>query len=197
MLFDEEDYEEREGKIIQRFSELEVAPHKKEKLLRETLEHYTGQETPDLQEWEFCQEVEKEVEGWEGAEDNIFVSCICSQSILNCHFIKHTKSGYTFRIGRNCFENLYTKAALDNIDFFKPNCLNCEKKKVPNKRTRAGKLGFCCDKCYYIYQKKVPCDECGKRFWRNQPNHLLCKKCWCASFNHYRKPSNLRVPTIC
>jgi len=185
-LFKETDYL-CDNNLVQRICNKEVAPKEKENLLISVLGFYTIGELPKLSDFEFCQEVEEQF------EDDEFSNCICSQKICNAHFITYTPNNMKFKIGKNCFENLYGKIKLDEIHFFKPYCLNCKKEKVPNRRTTAGKEGCCSDKCMYIYRKKVDCSSCDQRFWRIHPSHKLCKKCFFNTFYGYRNPNNINI----
>lgn len=189
-MFDPNDYQ-CENNYVERICEDEVAPHKKEPLLRECIQHYTKGEIPNLSEWEFCQEI---IEPERDSDGNMIMqNCLCSQKILHPHIIKYLPTGRTFKIGRHCFENLYTKAQIDALDFFKPICINCEKNKVHSKRSKSGKLGFCSDKCMYIYNKKVRCIECSKKFWQMHSSHLKCKKCYFKSFYGYSGDASYNI----
>ena len=189
-LFEETDYT-NENNLIERICSVEVAPREKENLLKSVLGFYTIGKLPKISDFEFCQEVDEPIMD----DDNqpTWYNCICSQHILNPHYIIYTPTQLKFKIGRNCFENLYGKLALDEINFFKPYCLNCKKNKVPNRRTKAGKEGCCCDKCMYIYRKKVECSDCNEKFWRLNPSHKKCKKCYFNTFYGYRNPNNINI----
>ena len=190
-LFQEEDYSHFSD-LVERLNTLEVAPKDKEPLLKSVLTLYTGNtELPKLHDFEFCEEVDELETDSDG--EPIWYNCICSQRILNPHYIEYKPKALKFKVGRNCFENLYGKLKCDEIHFFKPYCLNCKKNKVPNRRTKAGKEGCCCDKCMNIYRKKIPCSECDERFWRIHPSHTKCKKCYFKTFYGYRNPEAINI----
>ena len=189
-LFREEDYQKCSG-VVERINALEVAPKEKENLLKSVLIYYTkGDKLPTLHDFQFCEEVDEP--GFNGG-DVIWTNCICSQKICNAHYINYKPKDLRFKIGRNCFENLYGKLKCEEVHFFKPMCLNCKQEKVPNSRTKAGKEGCCSDKCMYIYRKKHHCETCGDKFWRIHPDHKLCKKCYFNTFYGYRNPRNLNI----
>ena len=187
-LFKESDYLVEDG-LIQRICKFEVGPKDKNSLLESALGFFTGEnEVPKLTDFKFCQEVDEEI-----PEADCCNNCICSQKIHNLHYITHIPSDTKFKIGRNCFENLYGKVKCDELNFFKPLCLNCKKVKVLNRRTNAGKEQCCSDKCMYIYRRKVPCIDCNEKFWRMDASHKLCKKCFFKSFYGYRNPKNINI----
>ena len=83
--------------------------------------------------------------------DEKVTRCICSQfePRITHHIIRHKETGFSFKIGRVCFENLFEKAYHEDIlDFFKETCKHCKckiKKRDPNRE------GFCNLKCKNIY----------------------------------------------
>jgi len=163
---------QKENKIIERIDPQEVAPHYKQTLLKECLSFFTGGELPLLNDFIFL-----------GLDDNeISMSCICSQHIRDVYIIQHIKSEIKFKIGRNCFEKLYGRFETNENDFFKPYCLNCKDNKVLSRRTNEGKLGLCSKKCMHIFNKKVNCEDCGLKFWKMSKHHKLCKKCYFDTF---------------
>lgn len=176
-LFNECDYCEVEDNIIERTTEREVAPNLKESLLRDCLIFYCKEDKlPDLKDFRFMGMEDKL-----GCNAHYGIHCICSQYIHNIHIIKHIPTGMKFRIGKNCFEKLYDLKRED-LSFFKENCKYCDKK-VNNKRTKAGKLSYCCDKCMNFDKKRGLCVDCKKKFWRISMAHIQCKACWSASFH--------------
>lgn len=180
-LFDLSDYTSHGG-LIERSSISEVAPHLKEILLKETLAHFCGSgELPKLDEFVFLSDI-SEI----GDDLPEWGNCCCSQRILKGKYIQHKKSSVTFKIGSNCFEKLYGKLEVDEINFFKPLCKNCKKTKVLSRKSKAGKAGFCEDKCMNYYNKKACCVECGEKFWKLMSHHYRCRKCFINSFHHDR-----------
>ena len=170
-LFKCEDYQKLNG-YVERSVDKEVAPHHKQILLKECLAHFTGGELPLLNDFKFIGEDETE----EG------MSCICSQIINKVYIIEYIPKGIKFKLGKNCFEKLYGRFETNENDFFKPECLNCKDNKVLSKRTNEGKLGFCSKKCMHIFNKKVPCSDCGLKFWKMAKHHKRCKRCYFNTF---------------
>jgi len=164
-----------DGKVVKRISPVEVAPREKRNLLKKTIEHYTGKEKPNPEEFEFCGE----------CEDDNDVNCICSQTINHSNLIKHKPTGLYFRCGRVCFEDLYNKSEL-GLHFWKPWCKYCQMQKVENRRTLHGKEGFCSKKCWQEVKYNNKCALCNKYFWKVRPEHKLCKLCWKKSFFGYK-----------
>ncbi len=172
-LFQKEDYTCQDC-LVERNVDKEYAPHHKAILLKECLSTFCGKgELPTLDEFVFEENTEEE-------ED--FTRCICSQVIKNSYFIRHKETGIRFKIGSDCFQKLFGKAQCDEIHFFKPLCINCKKEKVLSRRTNAGKLGCCSEKCKNIYNKKIHCQSCGNKFWRLAKHHTVCKPCFLKSF---------------
>ena len=160
---------QKENKIVERIDSREVAPHYKQILLKECLSYYIDGELPLLDDFKFI-----------GLDDNeVSMSCICSQHIRDVYIIQHNKSGIKFKIGSNCFKKLYQT---NENDFFKPYCLNNCNNKVLSRRTKEGKLGLCSKKCMNIFNKKVNCAECGLKFWKMSKHHKVCKKCYLDTF---------------
>tara|TARA_R100000951_G_C2552712_1_gene152998 strand:+ start:80 stop:679 length:600 start_codon:yes stop_codon:yes gene_type:complete len=175
-LFQEKDYQLKNN-VIKRINDFEVNPKDKNSLLKDTIIHYCGEcedqnELPKLEDFYFDEYI------------NVVCStnCICSQSIKHIYRIEHKPSGLKFNIGRNCFENLYGKKHLDDINFFKPFCKNCMREKVKSQRNIFEKEGFCSLKCKNIYNKKSFCQLCDKKFWKIKDNHKICKACWKQQF---------------
>lgn len=184
--FNPDDYINEDDTII-RISEKEVAPHFKRPLLKKCLHHFLGTETPKLQDFEFCEEIDPIINN-DG--DPEWTNCICSQKILKCQKIIHLPTNKSFKIGRNCFEDLYDKKHLEDTLFFKPFCKECDLIKVKDKRSLYGKEGFCSKKCMNYWNKKAECIDCKGRFWRQDPRHLRCKKCYFKSFYGYRNKAS-------
>ena len=172
-MFNAKDYCSAGG-CVERTSSTEAPPDKKSQLLKDCFLHFCG-EQPQLEDFEF------EGEGEEDLDKDEWVSCCCSQPIKHPYYITHKASAKRFRIGNNCFANLFGDAVKDNL-FFKTNCKNGCREKVPNKKSNHGKLGSCSKKCMNIWNKKINCVICSCRFWRINPSHKLCKKCYFASF---------------
>jgi len=172
-LFHKEDYE-LNNNIIKRINDFEVRPREKKELLKETIMYFCGecedQTLPKLNEFSFVEMFECNT------------NCICSQRIKNLYRITHNPTGLSFNIGKVCFENLYGKKQLDDLNFFKPYCKNCEREKVKSQRNHYEKEGFCSLKCRNYYNKKSFCINCDKKFWKIKPNHKLCKNCWKTEF---------------
>jgi len=101
--------------------------------------------------------------GWEYISYKEYVSyqdCICSQS--NCKLIffkKHIKSGLTFKIGSECVtkfsiaEDHEIEIEIEKSNNFKKEYLKLKclreycNNKVPNKRSKFSKEGFCSNEC--------------------------------------------------
>lgn len=173
-MFKAEDY--TDIGVIERIAELEVSPNKKEKLLKECISYFTDSSgCPPLNEFIFEGEEDAEL------EEDEWLICCCSQLIKHPYYIKHMPTGKRFRVGNTCFSNLFGDAINETL-FFKPLCKNECGEKVANKRSNFGKEGFCSKKCLNIWNKKCYCNLCGKKFWRINPLHKMCKKCYFGSF---------------
>lgn len=175
-LFNEDDYELKDN-IVKRNNNFEVRSREKKDLLKETLMFYCCEcdedsELPKLEDFSFTEYIDEECS----------TNCICSQRIKNIYRITHNPTGIKFNIGKICFENLYGKQKIDNCNFFKPFCKNCERFKVKSQRSDFEKQGFCSLKCKNIYNKKSYCENCSKKFWKIEVHHKICKSCWKQQF---------------
>ena len=166
-LFNIADY--KFDNCIYRCSDCEVAPHKKEILLKECLSYFVGDgELPSLNEFKYKGKIEDKYENVE--------RCLCSHKIKNKYEILHKETNKSFLIGSDCFQKLYGEEALY---FFKETCLhtNCEDK-VMEKKSAWGKRGFCSDFCMNdeLYTKK--CLSCKKPFVSFKRYYRICYKCY-------------------
>lgn len=95
--------------------------------------------------------------------------CICSQSepSITHHIIRHKETGFSFKIGGDCFKKLFESGLYHQevLDFFKETCKNCKckiKKRDPNR------AGFCNLKCKEIYDD---------REWRSNHERRIIESC--------------------
>ena len=116
-----------------------------------------------------------------GAENEL--QCLCTQHIQNYHIIHHVPSGVIFAVGAVCV-NRYFPAEVSAVARHMKNEYNkaaCAVPACPNKidkRTTAGKQGFCSEACVRSDWRR--CDGCSTPLdpASHAPTHRRCRSCY-------------------
>ena len=117
-----------------------------------------------------------------GLETEAPLQCVCTQPIKRYCVVERVPDGFTFVVGMNCIgrflgESNYAKACALELEYNRAECRRkgC-RKKVPDGRTRIGKLGVCSVECTWPWC--AGCEETPLDPSMYSGRHTRCRSCW-------------------